>query len=274
MPAGIFSKLIGTLAPYFQIGGASGPGINANGAALETKNAANNAFAVHRGATPVADNDFTTKAYVDKTSKPIPVALQISGATALPANSSTEQYYVVTTTGVNGTIGQLYWDDGSNSGNVSVIPIAVGNVIVTEAAFTGGTISFAANQMYVWSSTGPAWSNISPSVAGATYMIRIPIALAATATSATSIPANSIIYDAKLDIVTPYSAGATISLGITGTTALFMATGDSTPQTAGVYQDMQDTSIGASPLPLLATIGGSPAAGAGFAIVLYSIPNN
>jgi hypothetical protein len=66
MPAGVFSKLLGTITTFFQVGGTAGPGINANGAALETKNAANSAFAVHRGGTPVGDNDLTTKAYVDK----------------------------------------------------------------------------------------------------------------------------------------------------------------------------------------------------------------
>ena len=54
MPAGLFSKLLGTLTSFFQVGGSAGPGLNANGAVLETKNAANTAFAIHRGATPAA----------------------------------------------------------------------------------------------------------------------------------------------------------------------------------------------------------------------------
>jgi hypothetical protein len=269
---GLFSKLAGTVTSFFQIGGTAGPGINANAAALETRNAANSAFAVHRGATPVGDNDFTTKAYVDKTAnKPIPVSLQFNGNNPLPNNSGTEQWYVVTTTGPNATIGQLLWDDGSGAGVVAVIAAATGNTIVTTAAFSGGTITLQANQIYVW--TGAAWLDIAPSVSGVTYMIRLPITNAASQSSATSILANAIIYDARLDITTPYSAGATISLGITGTVALFMATGDNTPQLANLYQNMQDTSVGAAPLPLLVTIAGAPAAGAGFAIVIYSVPN-
>lgn len=272
MPAGLFSKLLGTISSFFQFGGPSGPGINQNAAALETKNAANNAFAIHRGATPVGDNDFATKAYVDKTAnKPIPVSLQFNGNNALPANSGTEQWYVVTTTGPNASIGQLLWDDGSGAGTVAVIPAAVGNTIVTTAAFTGGTITLAANQMYVW--TGTQWLDIAPSVAGVTYMIRMAITTAASQSSATSIPANAIVYDARLDVTTAYSAGATISLGITGNTALFMGTTDNTATVAGLYQDMQDTSVGGSAAPLLVTVAGAPAAGAGFAIVLYSIPN-
>jgi hypothetical protein len=272
MPAGVFSKLLGTLSSFFQIGGTAGPGVNSNGAALETKNAANNAFAVHRGATPVGDNDFTTKAYVDKiASKPLPASLQFNGNSALPNNSGTEQWYVVTTSGANATIGQLLWDDGSGAGVVAVIPAVTGNTIVTTAAFSGGTISLAANQMYVW--TGSAWLDIAPSVAGVTYMIRTTLGTA-TASSATQIPANAIIYDARLDVTTPYSAGATISLGITGTAALFMATTDNTATVAGLYQVMQDTSVGASAAALLGTITGAPAAGAAQMVVLYGVPNN
>ncbi len=106
------------------------------------------------------------------------------------------------------------------------------------------------------------------------FAIRMAITNAASQSSATQIPANAIIFDARLEVVTPYSAGATISLGITGTVALFMGTGDNVPQTADLYQVMQDTSVGASAAALLVTVGGAPAAGAGFAVVLYSVPNN
>jgi hypothetical protein len=271
-PPGIFSKLLGTITTFFQIGGTAGPGINSNGAALESKNAANSAFAVHRGATPVGDNDFTTKAYVDKTAnKPIPVSLQFNGNNPLPNNSATEQWYVVTTSGANATIGQLLWDDGSGAGVVAVIAAATGNTIVTTAAFSGGTITLAANQMYVW--TGAAWLDIAPSVAGVTYMIRLPITTAASQSSATAMPANAVVYDARLNVTTPYSAGATIKLGITGTTNMFMDTSDNTATLANLYDLAQDTTIGASAAALLVTIAGAPAAGAGFAEVLYSVPN-
>jgi hypothetical protein len=270
-PAGAFSKLLGTIVSYFQVGGAAGPTLNSNSGALETKNAANNAFAVHRGASPVGDNDFTTKAYVDKVAnKPTVASLQFNGGNALPSNSGTEQWYVVTTTGANATIGQLLWDDGSGSGTVAVIPAVTGNTIVTTAAFTGGTISLAANQMYIW--TGTAWLSIAPSVSGATYMIRLPITTAASQSSATQIPANAYVYSAELDITTPYSAGATITLGVTGTAAAFMATTDSTVTLAGIYEVPQDTLV-SSAAALLVTVAGAPSAGAGTAIVLYSVPN-
>jgi hypothetical protein len=103
-------------------------------------------------------------------------------------------------------------------------------------------------------------------------MIRTPLALV-TASSATSIPANAIIYDIKLDVTTAYSAGTTISIGITGSVSLFMATTDNTATVIGIYQAMQDTSVGASAAALLATVTGSPTVGAGFMVALYSVPN-
>ena len=88
-----------------------------------------------------------------------PVTAQISGASSLPANTGTAHYIIVTTTGGNGTIGQLYQDNGSSTGTVTVIPATAGNVIITTAAFTGGTISLAAFQEYVWN--GTAWTTLS-----------------------------------------------------------------------------------------------------------------
>lgn len=256
---------------FFQFGGPAGPGLNANGAALETRNAANSAFAVMRGAAPVGDNDLTTKQYVDTIFKPIPVSLQFNGNSALPANTGTEQYYVVTTTGANATIGQVLWDDGTGVGTVTVLPAKTGNEIVTTATFSGGTISLTANQNYVWS--GAAWINISPNVAGALFCIRFAITNAASQSSTNLIPANAVVARALLDITTPYSGGATISVGQTGNAALLMATGDSAPTIANVYDaTIEDTAWGASALAVLVTVAGAPAAGAGFCAVYYSVP--
>ncbi len=267
---GLFQRLAGVVNSFFEIGGPTGPGINANGAALETKNAANSAFAVHRGAAPVGDNDFTTKAYVDTIFKPIPASLQFNGNNPLPANTATEQFYVVTTTGPNATIGQVLWDDGTGVGTVTVLPAKTGNEIVTTATFSGGTITLQTNQNYVWS--GAAWVNISPNVAGVVLAIRMPITTAASQSSTTSIPANAIIYSAQVNITTAYSAGATIAVGQTGTTTLLQATPDNTPTLVNIYLAEQDTAWGASALPVLVTVGGAPAAGAGFVTVLYGLP--
>ena len=267
----LFQRLAGVIQNFFQFGGPAGAGLNQNAGALETRNAANTAFAVHRVAAPVGDNDAVTKAYVDEIFKPIPVSLQFNGNSALPANSGTEQYYVVTTTGANATIGQVLWDDGTGVGTVVVLAAKTGNEIVTTATFSGGTITLQTNQNYVWS--GAAWTNISPTVAGVVSCIRMPITNAASQSSTTSIPANAIIRRAMLDITTPYSGGATIAVGQTGTTSLLMATGDNVATLANQYEASMDVAWGAGALAVLVTVAGAPAAGAGFCVVEYTSPN-
>src|ERR1700682_2135529 len=137
----LWSKIRGTQELLFQIG-LGGPNLKNNGGAIENRNAGDSAFAVARGATPVADNDLTTKAYVDTLATRSIVTAQISGASALPTNTGVEHFIVVSTTGGTGTIGQLYWDDGSGSGNVTVFPATSGQMILTTIALSGGTVTF------------------------------------------------------------------------------------------------------------------------------------
>jgi hypothetical protein len=269
---GLFARLAGVVNNFFQIGGPGGPGWNNNAGLLEGKNSTNTGFVVVRGATPVGDNDLTTKAYVDTIFKPIPCSLQFNGNTALPSNSATEQWYVVTTSGANATIGQVLWDDGTGVGTVTVLPAKAGNEIVTTAAFTGGTITLNSNQNYVWS--GTAWVNISPSVAGAIYCIDFAIGTGASQSSVTSIPTNAIILRCDVTITTAYSAGTTIAVGQTGTTNLLQATGDNFPTVIDGYTALQRTAWGGSALPVLVTVGGTPSAGVGAVTVEYTLPNS
>jgi hypothetical protein len=111
------------------------------------------------------------------------------------------------------------------------------------------------------------------SALGAIKQIRFVIGTS-TVSSATSIPANAVVSDCQVKITTPYSGGATISVGRTGSTSLLMATTDNLPQSSDTFQSEQDTAWGASPLAVLVTIGGSPGAGAGVVIVNYSIPQS
>jgi hypothetical protein len=269
----LWKKIVGTISSTFQIG-LAGPQINANAGAVEAKNAGLSAFAVVRGATPVADNDLTTKAYVDALSVRYVVTAQISGASALPNNSGVEHFIVVSTTGGTGTIGQLYWDDGSGAGTVTIIPAQGGAMIIPTVALSGGTVAFKADTLYIWDTTSVAWVAASGAGAsGSVREIRMPITNAASQSSTTIIPANARVSDVKAVVTTPYSAGATITIGQTGSAALLQATTDNLPQTAGIYDVEDDFAWGASALAVLVTIAGAPAAGAGAVIVTYSVPD-
>jgi hypothetical protein len=269
----LFSKLYGTVASFFQIGGPSGPGIYNSSGVLQARNAANNAYVTMSGATPTTDNNFATKQYVDTTAnKPIPVSLQFNGNNTLPVDSSTEQWYIVTTSGANATIGEILWDDGLNTGaTVTVLPAVTGNTVITTTAFVGGTVTFGANQLLIW--TGTAWADVIPSISGAIYELVTMITNAASQSSATTIPANAYVTNVVLNVTTPYSAGATIAVGQTGSTSLLLGTGDNTPQVADEYQSTLAVSWGSTAYPVLVTITGSPAAGAGYVVVEYCVPN-
>jgi hypothetical protein len=269
----LFSKLSGVINSFFQLGGPAGPGLNNVSTTVisATTSAGGTNYANVRGATPLVDADFTTKAYVDEAFKPLIVTAQSNAASALIANTSTEHYIVVSTAGSGAAAayiaGAVLWDDGSNTGNVSIIsPVAGGSIIVTTS-LTGGTFTFTANQEYVW--TGSAWSNISPSVSGAIYVIDFVIGTSASQSSTTYIPANAVVLRTDVTITTPYSGGATISVGQTGSTTLLMGTGDNVAQTVDDYQSAARVSWGSTQYQVLVSVAGSPGAGAGVVTVQY-----
>lgn len=268
----IWSKLRGTIETIFQLG-IGGPNLKANGVVVEARNAADSGYAIVRGSTPVADNDLVTKQYVDTLARPMVAAAQFDGNNALPSNTSVERFLVVTSTGPNATIGQLVWDDGLNTGTAIVLAALEGRTIFTAASFSGGTVTLAANSFYVWDAGTTAWLlESSPTAYSAARTIRYALTNANGAQdSATSIPANAQILSATIEIVTPYSGGATISLGRSGSTSLLQATTDNLATAAGSYTVPQDAAWGGSALAVRATIGGSPAAGAGFAVVTYAV---
>lgn len=270
---GRFTRLLGTMSTYFRIGGTGGPQFKRNNAAMELRDTSDSGFANLRGAMPVGDSDFATKQYVDLANKPVTVAQQFDGNNALPANSGTEQLYVVTTTGAHATIGELLWDDGSGAGTVTVVPALDGRSIYTLADFIGGTVSLDADSYYVWSISLGTWQlESSPQIGGAIREIRFAIGTAASQHSAASVPANAQITDCQTEIVTPFSGGTTISVGRTGSAALLQATSDNLPTAAGTYGVEQDTAWGGASLPVLVTVAGGPVAGAGFVIVKFTQP--
>jgi hypothetical protein len=276
MPPGVFSKLLGSVASFFQIGGPTGPGISVSAGALQAQNAAQSAFVTVSAAFPTADAHLTTKAYVDEIARPFIVTAQSNAASALIANSSIEHYIVVSAAGSGAAaayvFGAVLWDDGSGVGNVTVLGPTAGQAIFVTTSLTGGTESFSANTEYLW--TGSTWANVAPSVAGAVYSIQVALGTTGTTTSVTSLPANAVIQRCVLNVTTAYSAGATIEAGQTGSLALAMGTGDNTPQSVDTYMVDQVTAWGGSALPLVVTIAGGPTAGVGTMTIYYSSPNS
>lgn len=62
--ANVFKKLYGTVASIFRIG-LNGPQLKNNAGVLETRDANDAAYAIHRAASPVGNDDLVTKQYGD-----------------------------------------------------------------------------------------------------------------------------------------------------------------------------------------------------------------
>lgn len=107
---------------------------------------------------------------------------------------------------------------------------------------------------------------------GSVRQISFALTNGASQSSATQIPANAVVLKVQLEITTPYSGGATISVGQSGSTSLLMGTTDSNPQAAGIYEVGEDVAWGVSALAVLVTVAGAPAAGVGKCIVNYTTP--
>jgi hypothetical protein len=109
---------------------------------------------------------------------------------------------------------------------------------------------------------------------GVIRAIRYTIGTGATQDSTNTIPANAFVFEATVEITTPYSGGTTISVGQPGSLTLLQLTSDNLPTSANTYTVFQDTSWGGSALVVRTTIAGGPVAGAGVVLVKYSIPSN
>jgi len=272
-----YENLAGTTETTFQIG-LDRPQVKSTSTGeLEARDATDSTYARFRVGAPVGPNDAITRSYADTLSKPIIVSAQFDGNNALPANTGTPSYKVVTTTGAFASIGDVIYDDGSGVGTTTVLTAIEGRVLAITDALSGGTVSLDPDSIYIWDADGSAYVKIGDigSVTGANRVIRYTITNAATQDSVTTIPASAIVGRCEVKITTPYSGGASISVGRAGSLALIMPPTGNTPQGASgnIYRRFQDTDWGGSALVVRTTITGAPAAGAGVIIVHYMTPN-
>jgi len=110
----------------------------------------------------------------------------------------------------------------------------------------------------------------SPPASSGMSMSRVAVGTA-TVSSTNSITAGSYVARVLLTVTIPYSVGATLQVGKTGSAALLMGTTDNNPQLAGQYEIDLDTSWGAAG-DILVTVGGAPGAGACTVQVLWGVP--
>jgi hypothetical protein len=163
-------------------------------------------------------------------------------------------------------------NSGANSETVTVaITDGTSTVTLQSVQLPGGWI-------LQWTSAG-GWVQMSnvgalggPVGAGC-VVIRDAISYSggATQSSVLAIPAGAVVSYAAIDIETAFSAGTTMQLGVAGTAAAFLEASRVTPTQVGIYQLPQETPV-SGPLVAQMAMGGSPGAGAGLMIVVYSVP--
>lgn len=272
----ILQKIRGTLFDIFQIG-KSGPQLKKESASiLQIRNSDDSALGRLKVASPLSDDDAVTRQYLETVEGAVRTSRQADCSSALPSNTATRGYVVVSTPGTGTVLGDLLYDNGTATGTMTIISKLEGRLIAVTDALSGGTATFEADSIYIWDEDGGSWIKIGDigSVTGAVRRIRYSITNSASQDSASSIPANARIERTDVEITTPYSGGGTIAIGRAGgTTDLVQATTDNDPQTANIYSVPQDTSWGAGAAAVRTTIAGSPAAGAGVVSVWYSVPN-
>ncbi len=234
------------------------------------------AFINIRAKDPLVDDDLSTKRYVDAALGIIIISRQADTSTAIPSNTGTSGFLVVTTFGNGAVEGDLLYDDGSSSGLMTIIPKKNGQAISVTQALTGGTISFTANSIYTWDEEGGSWIKIGDigNTVGSIRVIRYPIDNSPSQDSTEQIPENARILSAEVEVVDTYSGGSSLKVGNSTDDDLIFGSSnnDINLQAAGRYIIPQDTGWGGSALAVRTTISNTPATGTGFVLVKFSVP--
>lgn len=272
-PQNTWMNLLGTFADLFRFGKNNAGIKGISSTELSVRNASDSALANLQVAAPTADNHAATKQYVDSIERPRIISRQADCSVAIPNNTASAGYVVVTTAGSGTNLGDILYDDGSSSGQMTVLVASEGRTIAVTDTLSGGTIEFDADSLYIWDDDGSAWLKIGDigSITNAEKVIRYAITNAATQDSTKEIDAGSVVHKCMIIISTPYSGGSDVEVGDTATVDKFLGDNQVNAQVAGAYTVIQDTAQ-ASASVVRTTVTGAPAAGAGFVIVWYSKP--
>lgn len=269
--ASLFLKLRATMEDLFQLG-KNGPQFKNNSDVIELRNADDSGYAVGRCSAPVADYDIVNKYYADSLSKPIIISRQEDCSGSLPTNTASRGFVMPTTVGSGVSYGDILYDDGSSSGNMTILAASEGRNVVITDLLTGGTYTYQPDTVYVWDADGSTWIACGGAGTGAVKEIEVTIGTSASYTSVEKIPASCKIIGSDVVIGTPYSASATITVGSESTATLYQATTDNDPQTAGQYSRIDRVTGESSAESVVVAITNTPAAGAGSVVVRYSKP--
>lgn len=169
----LFERIAGVLSSFFQIGGPGGPGWNDNAGALEAKNSTNSAFAVIRGADPVASNDLVTLEYLNTAG---PVSLPIPNFQlhkVLIFNGNVSSGSVPTNDNHSGFA--TFSASGSTSAGTAPNALASTNVLTATARYRAFTTSTTGQIGIREGSALTAWRGNAAGIGGFYFRARFAI---------------------------------------------------------------------------------------------------
>lgn len=262
----MFTNITGILGAIVQFG-FGGPKLKSDSGTFHVRNAADNAFANILIGEPTADNHGVTLHHFLTKQTSVIVAAEASCAASIPQNTASRRLVAVSAAGNGAVLGDLLYDNGLNdSADMEIIAAPDGTLIsVTTALATLGLAAW-----HIYSRNDHVWTDMTP-IAG---VQRIEFAIGANAAyaSTASIPAGYKVDRCDVQITTPYSATATITVGSDSSASLLQATTSNNPQAAETYSFEQNTTwvaTGASSTVRVA-LGGTHTDGVGSVIVWYS----
>lgn len=272
---GLFKKITGIIGGALQFG-FGGFWVKNDTAGVQVRNAADNAFARIRIASPSTTDANEGVPFLDLQKRVILLEFSFNGGSPPAGGANTGKYGLCHTSGGSYNAGEVYYDNGSTIALVTVYKM---QAVVSTTAITG-TVSMIANGFYVaqlgtapytWTLKGD-WTG----AAGAELVIGLAINNSAgTFSSTTSVPSGAVVRRVEACIDTAYDGSATLAVAIQGGTPLaVMATTDNDPTGIGnVYCVEADNVVGALNAGVVrVTLGGSPSLGAARVYVTYVIP--
>ena len=213
--------------------GKGGARVKNSSGVVEARDAADSAYAVVRGATPVGDNDFVTKRYFE-TQANIIVTGQIDGGT--PPSPADGVIYIVTTAGGTYSLGELYRRE--SAAWVEITPVD-GTVISISSPLSGGTDEYSMGR-YMWDQDTTAWVFVGP-VSETSKSLRAEVLTVAFGDDGANnlgaeIPSGAIVTKVSVNVTQAFDGTApTLDIGDAGDPDRFMDQDEIDLKTIGVY---------------------------------------
>lgn len=228
------SDLVGTMLTKLQIGGPSGPALKNNAGDLEARNAADSAYIKMRVLLAAITGDDI-----------------ILNEQATESGASWKYTLRRPSTGMTHDLTVVMPSGDPAVGQALTVASFASNVVTLQ-----WTTIAAGNDKEVVDTTSIAFGSTSP-------------------VAMFSLPANAVVFLAQVIVDTGFN-GTTpqMSVGISGTTSKYVATGDVDLTTVGVYEKVPGLQANASSESLIATLSlGGATAGAGRILIYYGNPS-